>query len=287
MDPTLPTMAIQAFERATGLSLCFHDYGRSLRPFTDGTRNEHVNPVCRSVKTKRHQACIAFCAKRLRTDAWQWPNGAVKRCHAGVIELYLPVFIEEKLEWLFYAGVRRAAEQLVIPLIDNEQATHSGPWAQTIARLPELTVEQAPHYLELLRQLAARLVLWRSQMTKQVPTFAARTTLPVVNTRRSAIIYFLSKHHHNPQVRLADLAAHLHLSEDRAGHVVVELCDVSFSLLLARARIETAKGLLQLSDLPVREIAHQSGFGSRAQFFTMFKQHVGMTPAKWRAEPMV
>ena len=282
MEISLPTQAIAAFEAATGLSLCFHDFRRSLLPYTEATRNEHVNPVCRLVKSKREAACIAFCAKRLHVEALSWSGGTVKICHAGVIELYLPVFIAEKLEWILYAGVRRAAVDLVVPLMDEQTPGRSGPWAPTVNRLPVLDQITAKWQLELLRQLAARLVAWRTSMRERLPELSHQGGMPTAEARRSAINYFVSKHHRNATLRLAQLAQYLQLSEDRVGHVVCELFGATFSAILLRARLETAQGLLRLSDLPLREVAKQSGFGSRAQFFHLFHRELHMTPLQWR-----
>ena len=282
MDVTLPSQAIVAFEQATGLNLCFHDFRRSLWPYTDASRNEHVNPVCRLVKTKREVDCRAFCALHLHREASKWVGGAVKRCHAGVIELYLPVFVAEKLEWILYAGVRRAAVDLVPTIVDENPQGQSGPWVPTINRLPILDAATAAWQLELLRQLAARLVAWRVSMQERLPEVALKGSMPIENARRSAIIFFLSKQHRNPTIRLGDLARHVQLSEDRASHLVSELFGTTFSTMLLRIRLETAQGLLRLSDLPLREVAKQSGFGSRAQFYHLFQREVHMTPLQWR-----
>jgi AraC-like DNA-binding protein len=281
MDPGLPTRAIAAFERASGLVLSFHDYRRSLWPYVDATRNEHVNPVCRLVKANRHESCVQFCAKRMRAEAERHQHGVVKRCHAGVVELLLPVFLDGALEWLFYAGVRRPAKDLAIA-VEDASGNRGGPWAPTIGRLPALGQDEAGHLLELLRQLAARLVAWRTGLKESLPALTTRGGMPTDQARRSAITWFISKHHGRAQLRLADLGRHLDLSEDRAGHVVSELFDQSFAALLLQARVRSAQGLLRLSDLPLREVARQSGFGSRAHFFAVFRAHTGQTPALWR-----
>lgn len=281
MDPGLPSRAIAAFERASGLTLCFHDFRRSLWPYVEATRNEHVNPVCRLVKANRHQACKDFCASRMHQEAERYQQGVIKRCHAGVIELLLPVFLDGKMEWLLYAGVRRPGKDLAIA-VEDQHHSRSGPWAPTVGKLPTLTQDEAEHLLELLRQLAARLVAWRNGLKESLPALATQGGMPPDEARRSAITWFISKKHANPELRLADLAKHLRLSEDRAGHVISDLFSDGFATLLLRARVQTAQGLLRLSDLPLREVARQSGFGSRAHFFAVFRQQVGMTPAAWR-----
>ena len=157
-------------------------------------------------------------------------------------------------------------------------------WAPTIGKLPTLTQDEAEHLLELLRQLAARLIAWRTGLKESLPALATQGGMPPDEARRSAITRFISKRHANPRLRLADLAKHLRLSEDRAGHVVTDLFDDGFATLLLRARVQTAQGLLRLSDLPLREVARQSGFGSRAHFFAAFREQVGMTPGVYRKD---
>jgi len=66
-------------------------------------------------------------------------------------------------------------------------------------------------------------------------------------------------------------------------NLVGELFGHSFSTLLLRARVHTTQGLLRLSDLPLREVARQSGFGSRAHFFSVFREQAGMTPGAYRS----
>lgn len=270
-----------AFEHATGLVVCFHDLRRSLWPYLDPQRFQHSNPVCSLVKRTRQPACMAFCAAHVGQHAADYRAGVVKRCHAGVVELALPVFIDEQLEWILFAGVRRAAPRLVVDLHDPDPSSRSGPWVATVSALPTIDTLAAGHLLELLRQLASRLVAWRQALHRALPAVANGGSLPALPARRLAILAWLTQHH-SEGVRLSDLARHLGLSEDRASHAVKEACDETFVQLLARLRLRTACGLLRFSDLPLREIARQSGFGNRAHFFAAFKSAMGTTPAAYR-----
>jgi len=279
VDPDLPSRAMAAFEHATGLTVCFHDLRRSLWPYLGPERFEHTNPVCSLVKRSRMSACTAFCAIGMRTHATNLREGVVKRCHAGVVELALPVFIDERLEWILFAGLRRAAPRLVLDHDDPDTSGRSGPWAPAVAKLTAIDNTDAGHLLESLRQLAARLVAWRQELHQALPAVAAGASPPAL--RRTAILAWLAKHHGEP-IRLADLAERLGLSEDRTSHAVKESCGETFVHLLTQVRLRTACGLLRFSDLPLREIARQSGFGTRAQFFAVFKAALATTPAAYR-----
>lgn len=281
MDPELPSRAMAAFEHATGLTVCVHDLRRSLWSYLGPERFEHTNPVCSLVKRTRTPACVAFCATRMREHCGEFRDGAVKRCHAGVVELVLPVYIDDRVEWILYAGQRRAAPTLPLDLDDSDTSGRSGPWAPAVAKFPVLDVTTAAHVLESLRQLAARLVDWRRALHRDFPAVANRASLPALPARRLSILAWLAKRH-SDGIHLTDLAKHLGLSEDRASHAVKEACGETFVQLLTTLRLRTACGLLRHSDLPLREVARQSGFGNRAHFFAVFKATQGVTPAAYR-----
>lgn len=49
-------------------------------------------------------------------------------------------------------------------------------------------------------------------------------------------------------------------------------------------RIERARRLLEITDLPLADIAYACGFSSQSHFSTVFKQSTGVTPAGYRAQ---
>ena len=56
---------------------------------------------------------------------------------------------------------------------------------------------------------------------------------------------------------------------------------------IARARVEHAKLLLAKSDLPLRAVARDSGFGSYDALLRAFKLHVGTLPSAWRRDALL
>src|SRR6185295_12262152 len=51
---------------------------------------------------------------------------------------------------------------------------------------------------------------------------------------------------------------------------------------IVERRIETAKGLMQTTDLTISEIALRSGFSSQSHFTTSFRRFAGVTPRSFR-----
>lgn len=275
MDPHLPRTAIAAFEWATGLTVSVRDFRASLTPYLDTARTEHSTAYCQRAKASRHPACIALCAERVPAEITRWPQGAIKRCHGGAVELVLPVLVEGRLEWVLYAGQRRAAAGLRHDLGDDGGLP---PLAETAA-LPPLDQAGAGHLLELLHQLGGRLMDWRQQAGDPLPAGDPRGP---GQDRRRQIAWLIAKRHREPELRLADLAGQLELSEDRCGHLVQELFGTGFAQLVQAERLRSACTLLELGRLPLREVARASGFGSRSRFFAAFRQELGESPAAYR-----
>jgi transcriptional regulator GlxA family with amidase domain len=53
---------------------------------------------------------------------------------------------------------------------------------------------------------------------------------------------------------------------------------------LLRQRVNTAKQLMGVRDLPLSEIAISAGFANQSHFTRVFSQIVGASPAAWRRE---
>ncbi len=275
MDPHLPRAAIAAFEWATGLTVSVRDFRASLTPYLDTARTEHGSAFCQRAKDCRHLPCVTFCAERIPAEIARWPQGAIKRCHAGAVELVLPVLVEDRLEWVLYAGQRHAAPGLHPDLADDSGLS---PLAETAALAP-LDQAGAGHLLELLRQLGGRLAAWRQQAGDPLPAGDPRGP---GQDRRRQIAWLIAKRHREPTLRLADLAGQLELSEDRCGHLVQELFGTGFAQLVQQERLRSACTLLELGRMPLREVARASGFGSRSRFFAAFRQELHESPAAYR-----
>lgn len=270
----LPEHAMRCFEAATGLAVCCHDPTRVIWRFLEPRRMQHNFHLCLLAKRSRQAACDRSCTARWRPALAERTGGVVKRCHAGLVEWAVPIHDEGGRLWtVVFAGARSAGPGLVL---DLDEPLQPAPWTRPAARLPPVGEEEAARILELLRQLAARLDRWRRE---DLPRLAA----PVAagRGRREEIHVWIQQHHHR-DVGLADLARHLGLSGDRAGHAVSECCGAGFTALLIRERLRTAADLLRRTDLPVREIAAHSGFRNRANFHQQFRAATGATPGRYR-----
>lgn len=232
----------------------------------------------------RDRACVDFEVTRLRRALPTFPEGRVHVCHAGLLEWVVPVFADQQLEWVLFAGVRRVGASLCNITFDRPLPL---PPRLLLAAQGETAVveeEESQRVLEHLRQLAARLRLWYLEAKgRDFATVGPLYATPpdTLALRRTAIQRFIHERHTH-RVRLRELAKHLCLSEDRTSHVVRDCFDRTFQDLVTQARLQTAQELLRHSTLPLAQVAVGSGFPEVTHFHRLFRRHVGMTPHQYR-----
>ena len=108
---------------------------------------------------------------------------------------------------------------------------------------------------------------------------------PPARTRMAQVRRFL-RYRAGEEVRLADLAAELHLSESRTSHVVSEMFGRPFQELLREERISRARTLLLSTDLTAGQVARRVGMPNEYHFNRTFKRLVGVPPGQFRTESM-
>lgn len=81
---------------------------------------------------------------------------------------------------------------------------------------------------------------------------------------------------------LADFAARLNYNANYLSRLIKIRTGESFSVLLARYRINRAKRLLSESGLSVENIASETGYSDPSGFYKQFYASLGMTPAEYR-----
>ena len=90
--------------------------------------------------------------------------------------------------------------------------------------------------------------------------------------------------HYRDHLTLETMAAKVHMSTSHLSHEFRRIYDVSPINYLIYIRIEHAKQLLLLTDLPIYEVAEQAGFSDQNNFIRHFKKLVGTTPRVFRLE---
>jgi AraC-like DNA-binding protein len=226
----------------------------------------HCNRFCMAVKDRPR--LLSLCKGRegteLLEDVRREKKPFVKTCHAGVMELVLPIFHETRCEGALLFGPFR---------------TPGGPcpyrrFQREYHDLPSYTEETADRVLPLLRVTAERIV------SEGVKLFAERIGGARDERIQRAIQYCYD--HHAERIPLAKIARHSSLSPSRFVHLFRSECGVSFTAFLTRVRMAEARRLLGTTALPIAEVGRRVGYPDQSRFGAVFKKAAGETPLRYR-----
>ncbi|NKB18828.1 MAG: helix-turn-helix transcriptional regulator [Pseudanabaena sp. CRU_2_10] len=87
----------------------------------------------------------------------------------------------------------------------------------------------------------------------------------------------------NQDIKLADLAQLLDISQFHFSHLFKQAIGISPYQYLIQQRIERAKQLLKQTERSIMEIALECGFNSHSHLSKQFRQLTGITPTAYRA----
>ena len=86
------------------------------------------------------------------------------------------------------------------------------------------------------------------------------------------------------KIQLEDLAKHLNLGKRQTQRVTEKYFGTTFSHLLSKKRLETAKFLLKTTDMSIDDISIECGYEDKNYFYRKFSAAFNTTPGKYRNE---
>ena len=104
----------------------------------------------------------------------------------------------------------------------------------------------------------------------------------VGDPRTTRLIEYIHQHYTRVDFNLNALADQFDLSPSYCSQLVRRCTGKSAAAYIHQVRMEHAKHLLISCDLPLREIASVTGFGSQLNLIRSFKREEGVTPSEWR-----
>ncbi|HVK02130.1 MAG TPA: helix-turn-helix transcriptional regulator [Armatimonadaceae bacterium] len=158
---------------------------------------------------------------------------------------------------------------------------------EALARIREEAQGRLPGYrlrvrglcLELMTLVARRMAAESARAGSKGEADGRRTYLVAV--AKDFLLRSLD-HPGDQPLRLADVAAHVGVSEQHLARVFKHETGRTVFEYARRARFERAKTLLSGSDRNVSEIALLTGFSSVAVFSRTFRREIGRTPSEYR-----
>ncbi|NLC67844.1 MAG: helix-turn-helix transcriptional regulator [Clostridiaceae bacterium] len=100
--------------------------------------------------------------------------------------------------------------------------------------------------------------------------------------KRHLIIENFFEANYNTNKTIHDLAKMLNVSVRQLDRIIQDSFKMSFKNKIIEKRMEISKNLLRNTKLPVKTIAERVGYNTESNFYKVFKQKNGHTPAEYR-----
>lgn len=249
--------------------------GRSKQLFPQSA----LNPLCQLIQSR--PAGLAACRETDRINcelAAKNKDGRHYLCHAGLIDMAVPIFVDGRHiatmncgqilpappseEGLLYLEAR--CQYLTIPTPLLRKAYFSSPYlAQAkMQKLLRLFTFFASYCCE---------VGFRFQQQQELASHPEITQA----------MQYLQRHFREVS-SLEETASHVNLSPAYFSTLFKKVTGVPYSKYLNQLRIDEAKRLLQYTEISITEIAHQVGFNNLTHFDRVFRALENYPPSQLR-----
>jgi AraC-like DNA-binding protein/ligand-binding sensor protein len=224
----------------------------------------HCNPFCKKIKGKHIKKCSANVAQiRIESEKKKKPFFHV--CHAGAVELIVPIFLKGSYEGAVFAGTaRQKNSSCPYKAIDEE-----------FQKLPYCDKKTFKAIEKMLGLLARFISENRAFYLKELQI------KNVKNEKIQKAIEYICKDFTRP-ISAANVAEECNLSASRFVHLFKESAGKTFSEFLTEMRIEQAKKLLSETNMKIYDVAVDSGFSEQSYFGAVFKKNTGCSPGSYR-----
>jgi AraC-like DNA-binding protein len=229
---------------------------------------------------------------RLWVDGKIVPTGRIPAFRANVIDLEAEpaMWAGGGMQIVHFHVRRRAMDDAAADLGYERVGSFRLSVFQQDIVLAQLTKSLLPHLgsgslplplaLDHLELLVGAHVLQRYGATRQRRSIVGSGLAAWQRARAAELL----RENLDGRVRLADLASACELSVSHFARAFKASFGVTCHRWLNERRIDHAKELLTLSNVPLADVASQSGFSDQAAFTRAFHRTVGVTPGRWRRE---
>lgn len=277
---------LETIESLTGLRTVIYDRqrftARAGRHVIDSSFAGHRSRFCSLVRTSEagHDACNASDVVGATEEAGQRGEPFLHVCHAGLIEVVMPVLYRGEHVATVFCGqtivegcpaadrawLARRAEELRLKPRELRAARDA---------LPRISEEK-------LVQIGKMLFLALNHLAETESRAALDRVLALERCEpvRAAIDY-VDSHFHEP-IRIEGIATRVHLTPPYFSRLFHKVTGTAFVDHLTQRRIAEAKELLKATSMKIIDVAFAVGYADQSYFGRRFKQVTGQTPSKFR-----
>lgn len=261
---------LNSFYLITGRKITLKSEG-----FGDVITSSNACGFCRQIQstTFGYQKCIA-CDSKALTHARQENKAYLYRCHAGLMEVAVPVMEKgELIAYLMYGQVLdESSMQEQWARIEKQCAWHSDipSLKREFMKLDCLPQKKLRAYADILSACAA--YIWLNKYVQQSEQTDAQRLKTYIDENYAR------------RLTLNGVAADLRIGKTKLCELARQEHGCSVQQLIRQKRIRVATRLLESTNLSVGQISESVGFIDCNYFVKIFKADTGSTPLHYRKQ---
>lgn len=258
--------------KASGLNFSWHfvDAERS-EDVVETMRDHNKCSFCRKIKMESSgrylRKCIGEHHEFEFKEALKHRSPFVIHCHAGAMELAVPIFIREEFIGVLTAGTFRYPGSAGYPEFERERENLSVIQEKDLEKWGKVLTTLAEQYLSGFHIISSS-----EPLLKQTLCLDSRIIKAIV----------LLRYNFTRKIMVKEAAKEAGMCVSRFLHVFTKETGYSFSDFLQRIRVEHARRLVEGSDLSFDEIARCSGINSQSRMGVLFRRYLNTSPRELR-----
>lgn len=265
-DPKKIQNALRDFTNATGinLQLLAEDFSHLFE-----TPREH-NSYCATIQQAPSGRFSCHCSDRALLERCRRSKQVeFHTCHAGLIDLAVPILQEERIIGYIILGQMKQSEDFSAVAEKLSALSLSlGQMREHYANLPLFDTEKIQSVANLAVMLAKYLLL--EHMLR-----------PGGHRGAEKAAAYIEAHLDEP-LSVQTISDSVHISKSALYQYFRDCFDCTVSEYITARRVERAAQFLCFSDLTVEEISRRVGFSTATYFTVRFKAAKGTTPLRYR-----
>jgi len=180
----------------------------------------------------------------------------------------------------FYAAHAQAALNGAMPQPLRARYASLDPFVRSLAS--ELQEEMGQGRAPADAYFNAMAEVFAVHLARHYTTAAPAAALPGLALHKVKVVQSFVREHIAETIHVDELAAAVHMSPFHFARMFKQSVGQTPHLYIVLQRVETAKGLLRNSDVPLIEVAAQAGFRTQGHFTGVFHRFTGYTPRIFR-----
>ncbi len=228
----------------------------------------HTHALCQKVKSTHEDVCLFNDGVFISRLAVQKQQHFIHVCHAGVLELVVPIFYGDS-----YCGA------IMVGPFRSGDGVSSYPQCEELFRqLPELDDKKCRGIVRLVEMLIL-------PFARELATGHAENLLPpdeLIDHAGVRRVTVLLRQKFRGRLPVDLLSRECGLSTSHFQHVFKQQTKLSILEYLQRIRVMEARRLIELTDLPLSDIAVTCGFCDQSRMAVLFRRYFHRNPASYR-----